>query len=340
MPDIAFAAPEAGLLLLLVPGAAIAYVLMQKRRAAAAVRFTNLALLETVAERSPAWRRHVPAAVFLAGMACLFAGLARPQTTTKVPVEEATIILTIDVSGSMISKDVEPTRLGAAQSSAKTFIDALPPKIRVGLVAFSDNVRVLSAPTTDRVQVDAAIDRLTPQRGTAMGDGLLTALEQVRPDEVSLGRGGAIKAAPDGVGPDPTKRIPAAIVLLSDGKNTVGEVEPVQAAQFAKTTGVPIYSISLGTQEGVAILPGQDGQLQRFPVPPDESTLRTVAEITGGAFFRAPSAKDLRSIYKDLGSKIGYKNQLSEVTWISLAAGTALLVVCGGLSLAWERKLP
>ena len=265
-------------LLLLVPAGLAAYVLLQQRRPKDVVRFTNLALLESVVEHGPRWRRHVPAALFLVAMSALLVGLARPQATLKVPREEATIVLVLDVSGSMRSDDVTPSRLGAGQESARKFIKALPPKFRVGLVAFSSTVRVLAAPTQDREEVRRAIDSLTANGGTAMGDALVTGVGLVRPEALAS-NGGSEVAPIDGgaINPKTSARTPASVLLISDGANTLGQIQPLDAADIANQLQVPVYTVALGTPGGQALIPDPRGGSRLQTVPPDPETLHAVA---------------------------------------------------------------
>ena len=327
-------------LLLLVPAALAAYVLLQQRRPKDVVRFTNLALLESVVERSPRWRRHVPAGLFLLAMAVLFVGLARPQATLKVPREEATIVLIIDVSGSMKADDVKPDRIAAAKESAQEFVDALPPRIRLGLIAFSSNVRVLAPPTQDREQVRLGIDSLTANGGTAMGDALINGVGLVRPEALAATEGDT--PVPDGgaVNPNPTTRVPASVLLISDGANTLGQVQPLDAADVANTLQVPIYTVALGTANGQALIPDGRGGSRLQTVPPDPETLKAVSERTGGQFYDAPSAGELAKVYDDIGTKVGYREERKDATHWPLGAGVVLLVIAAGLSLAWQQKLP
>ncbi len=328
-------------LLLLVPAALAAYVLLQQRRPKDVVRFTNLDLLESVVERSPRWRRHVPAALFLLAMTALLGGLARPQATVKVPREEATIVLIIDVSGSMKADDVRPDRIRAAQESARTFVKALPPKFRVGLIAFSSTVRVLAAPTQDREQVGVAIDSLVANGGTAMGDALINGVGLVRPEALAAAEG--VEAPPlDGgaINPTTAARIPASILLISDGANTAGQTQPLDAADISNKLGVPIYTVALGTATGQALIPDGRGGSRLQTVAPDPDTLRAVAERTGAQFYDAPSAAELGKVYADIGSKVGFRKERKDATHWPLGVGVGLLVIAGALSLAWQQKLP
>ncbi len=327
-------------LLLLVPAALAAYIFLQRRRPKDVVRFTNLALLETVVEHSPRWRRHVPAGLFLLAMVALMIGLARPQATLKVPREEATIVLVIDVSGSMKADDVKPDRIGAAQESAREFIAALPPRIRVGLIAFSSTVRVLAAPTQDREQVRLAIDSLVANGGTAMGDALINGVGLVRPEAMAAAQGDNPSIDGGAINPDPSARVPASVLLISDGANTVGQTQPLDAAAVANQLQVPIYTVALGTASGQALIPDGRGGNRLQTVPPDPETLQAVAERTGGQFYDAPSARELGKVYDDIGSKVGYREERKDATHWPLGVGVVLLIITAGLSLAWQQKLP
>lgn len=329
-------------LLVLVPAFLATYVLVQRRRPRDVVRFTNLALLESVVERSPQWRRHVPAAAFLLAMTALLGGLARPQADIQVPREEATIVLIIDVSGSMKADDVQPDRITAAQESARSFVESLPPKYRVGLIAFSSTVRVLAPPTQDRDEVAAAIDTLTAAGGTAMGDALINGVGLVRPEALAASseEGGIPPLDGGAVNPDPNARVPASVLLISDGANTAGQTQPLDAADIADQLQVPIYTVALGTATGQALIPDGRGGTRLQTVPPDPETLQAVAERTGGQFYDAPSAGQLEKVYDDIGSKIGFRKERKDATHWPLGVGVGFLLVAAGLSLAWQQKLP
>jgi Ca-activated chloride channel family protein len=330
-----FASPELLIGLLLVPIAIALYLFVQRRRSRYAVRFTNVDLLANIAPRTPAWRRHVPPVLYVIAITALVIGLARPSMVMAVPRQEATIILTIDVSGSMQATDVDPTRLAAAQKAASDFVDQLPASFRVGLVAFSTDARIALTPTTDHAQVHAAIDNLVAHGGTAMGDAIALSLKAASVD--TSGTGGNVP----GASPSPdVSAAPDATVLLSDGANSTGDLEPQQAADQAAAAGMPVYTIALGTADGVVDVPNMFGQMQQLSVPPDTKTLAAVAETTGGRSFTAPTAEDLAQIYENLGSKVGFTQQEQEVT--QLFAGAALLFVLAGAGLAayWFNRFP
>jgi Ca-activated chloride channel family protein len=345
--------------LLIVPAALVAYRLAQRRRSRYAVRFTNVALLENLVARTPAWRRHVPPALYVLAMAALVVALARPSMAVAVPREEATIILTMDVSGSMLATDVSPSRLAAAKEAANDFVDGLAAGVKVGLVAFSTAPRVLVPPTTDRAAIHQGIDDLQARGGTALGDAIVTSLEAAGLDPSASAAGPNAMPAPSadasgspapsdsGSGsPRPsaaagTAEQPViATVLLSDGANSTGELEPLPAAEQAAALGVPIYTIALGTSDGVVTVPDELGVLHTVNVPPDTETLAAIAETTGGRSFEAPSAADLKAIYDHLGSRIGYTTEQREVTQWFAAAALLMVVAGAGLAAHWFNRFP
>jgi Ca-activated chloride channel homolog len=330
--------------LALVPVAVLAYLFGQRRRTRYAVRFTNLDLLANVVSRSPGWRRHLPPALYLLALTGLLLSLARPQAVTFVPKEQATVMLVMDTSGSMNATDVAPSRMIAAEQAANIFLDELPAKFRVGVVAFSGTAQILTRPTTDRTAVQDSLASLHAEGPTAMGDAIERALEARLPPSATVPsttlantRGGV----PTTTVPDLSKQPPTVILLLSDGSNTQGRTQPLDAARHARQLNVPVFTISLGTDTGMVDVPDETtGQLRRIPVPPDKFTLRRVAEATGGRFFAAPSDKDLKGIYQDLGSKIGFVRQKQEVTVVFAAASLLLLVAGAGLALIWFSRFP
>jgi Ca-activated chloride channel family protein len=331
--------------LALIPAALLAYLFGQRRRTRYAVRFTNLDLLANVVSRSPGWRRHLPPALYLLALTGLLLSLARPQAVTLVPKEQATVMLVMDTSGSMNATDVAPSRLIAAEQAAAMFVGELPDKFRVGVVAFSGTAQTLARPTTDRAAVEDALASLHAEGPTAMGDAIERALEARQPPPPvaapTTTGGTAPQPPPPTTIPDLSKQPPTVILLLSDGSNTQGRTQPLDAARHARQLNVPVFTISLGTDTGMVDVPDEStGQLRRIPVPPDKFTLRRVAEATGGRFFTAPTSNDLKSIYHDLGSKIGFVRQKQEVTVIFAAASLLLLVAGAGLALIWFSRFP
>ncbi len=343
-----FSSPELLLALLLVPAALAAYLLIQRRRTRYVVRFTNVALLENLVPRRPAWRRHVPTALYLVAIAALGVALARPSVTLAVPREEATVMLAMDTSRSMLATDVAPDRLIAAKASASSFIDGLPASFRVGLVAFSTEARLVVAPTTDRGQLLAALNGLRADGGTALGDAIALSVDAA---DLAAGMTGRPAVAP--IAPSPSPDAPAssdatddggaplvATVLLSDGKSSTGLLEPLDAATEAAARGVPVYTIALGTASGTVEVQDNLGRTGTIEVPPDTATLRAIAETTGARFFEAPTSEDLAAIYQGLGSRVGFTMEEQEVTqWF--AAGALLMVMAGaGLAAFWFNRIP
>jgi Ca-activated chloride channel family protein len=348
-----FAAPILLAGLLLVPLALVVYRIVQRRRSRYAVRFTNVDLLGNLVPRTPAWRRHVPPALYLGAIAALVFALARPSMLIAVPREQATIVLTMDVSGSMKAVDVEPSRLAAAQKAASDFVDQLPSTFKVGLVAFSTAPRILVDPTTDRAILHAALDNLQAVGGTALGDAITTSLEAAGLDPSSAATAptpspgsaaspsASATPAPSASGSAGTAEKPVvATVLLSDGKQSTGTMEPIPAAEQAAALGVPVYTIALGTADGVVEVQDDQGISHVLNVPPDTDTLAAIAETTGGRFFEAPTAQDLAQIYQSLGSRIGYTNEEQEVTQWFAAAGLLLVVTGAGLAAHWFNRFP
>ena len=335
-----FASPVALWLLFIIPVALLVYFVLQRRRTQYAARFTNLDLLASVAPKAPGWKRHAPPMLFLCALAVLVVGIARPQTTQRVPRDQATVVLVFDVSGSMKAQDVAPSRLGAAQDAAAAFLDTLPSRVQVGVIAFSTTVRVLSGPTIDRVAVRHAIDTLQPLGGTALGDAMMEAIRMVRPDVGTLDAGGTLLPPPTTPGQAPAPHPPASILLLSDGAQTVGTAQPLDAAGVAKDQGVPVYTVALGTPDGEALIPDERGVLQALPVPPDPDTLRAVADDTGAQFFATANAGTLKDVYKNLGTKIGFSKVRKDATHVFDAVALGLLLAGGTLSLLWFSRFP
>ena len=326
--------------LLVVPLAAAGYVLAQRRPPRYAVTYTNVDVLATVVTPQGAWRRYLPPALFLLALTALALAAARPHVTVMGERENATVVLAIDSSGSMLAKDVAPTRMQAAQAALRVFLDDLPKKFRVGAVAFASEPQVIAPVTSDRELVRESIDFLVPLRGTAIGDAVARASELAaeaigrrRPEDgVTIAFGTPI------ADPDP-RRSPAAILLLSDGAQTAGFLTPEQAAERTRALGIPVYTIALGTPEGEVQL-NFGGFRRTIPVPPDRPTLRRIAEMTGGKFFDAPSAEALSSAYEELDSLLSSEPEPMEATFAFLGAAAVLLLAAGVLSAAWSGRLP
>jgi Ca-activated chloride channel homolog len=325
---MSFLSPFLLLALVVVPAVLVFLIVMNRRRARYAIAFTNLDVLASVAETQRAWKRWVPVALILLALACAATALARPRMHLSVPEENATVVLLVDVSGSMRANDVEPSRLDAAVDAMRTFLYKVPKQVKVGLVAFSSSPEVLQQPTTDRQSVNDGLGFLAPEAGTALGDGLAMATKLV-----------VTSLAKEGVHKEPGRFLPAAIVLESDGAQNRGVVSPIQAARLAKKAGVRVYGVALGTPNGKVQF-GFGLYTNSIPVPPDPATVRAVSKITGGKSFTARDSDRIATVYRDLGSSIGRKSELREITqWF--AVGAAVLLVAGiALARAWSAPLP
>jgi Ca-activated chloride channel homolog len=318
-----FASPFVLWGLLLVPGALVGYWLAQRRRIKYAARFTNLDLLANVVDASPGRRRHLPAVLALTALAALVVAMARPQAVVAVPREEATVVLTMDGSASMTATDVAPTRLDAAKSAASTFLDGLPERYRVGLVSFSNATRVLEEPTHDREDVRSSLEAIEGDVGTAIGDAILESIALAPRDEDGERSGETLFA----------------VLLLSDGANSAG-VAPAAVLDEVRQTGIPIYTIALGTDAGVVEIPNAYGEPQPYRVPPDRDTLRLIAEETGGRFFEAPTQADLEAVYEEIGSQVSYEDEERELTAAFAGAGAVFLLIGASLSALWFGRIP
>jgi len=320
---LSFANPLLLLGLLLLPLLVLAYRRLQKRPTKYAVRYTNLDVLAGVVDNTRSWRRHAGLALFLLALAALLVGFARPSVNRLADREEATIVLVIDVSGSMQAEDVDPTRLEAAQKVVREFMKGLPKRFQVGVVAFSETAEVAAPATEDRQLAIDAIDYLYPQRGTAIGDGIARGVEVAR----------AADAGQQG-----TER-PAAILLLSDGSQTEGLLLPLEGAARAKSFKIPVYTIALGTPEGVVEF-NRFGGTRIIPVPPDPATLRQIAATTGGRFYEAESVGDLREAYDKMGSLVSKVKRKQEVTYGFVAGGLVLLLAAAAIGVVTFPRLP
>lgn len=313
--NLTFEDPWRLLLLLLVPAVVALYLWASHRRGRRGLRFTTTALLQLVGGSRPQWRRHLAVAFSLASLAAAIVGWARPTTITDVPRERATVVLVMDVSLSMEATDVRPSRLEAAVTEAVEFIDSVPATYNVALVTLSGNPAVVVPPTLDHGAVTRALAGLQPQESTAIGDAVVTALR-------------ALEQAPrDPSRPD--ELAPGAVVLLSDGENTIGTTAQ-QGARRAAEAGVPVHTIAYGTENGYVDLDGE-----RVGVPPDTATLAQVADETGGRAFTADNARQLDRVYKDIRSEVGVEKKSTDVssTFAGYAIIAAVLAALGAISL-------
>ncbi|MGQ0573248.1 MAG: VWA domain-containing protein [Pseudonocardia sp.] len=327
---MSFASPWWLLLLLVVAALVAGYLVLLRRRRRDVVRFTNLALLEQVAPRRPGWYRHLPAVALIGAVAVLAVALAGPMAEAKVPRNRATVVLVIDVSLSMKATDVAPTRLAAAQTAAKDFADQLTPGVNLGLVSFAGTAAVLVSPTTDRDAIKRGVDGLRLSEATATGEAIFAAMQSIETFSTAI-------AGVSADGPPPAR-----IVLMTDGKQTVpgpeGENEPrgaFTAAREAAEAEIPVSTISFGTDYGSIEIDGEP-----VPVPADDTSMRVIAQLSGGQFFAAASAAELRQVYAELGEQIGYEIRRVDTSKPWLAGGVLLLVAGVGGGLALGRRLP
>jgi Ca-activated chloride channel family protein len=304
--------------LILVPGLALLYVLAQRRRSTYAVRFTNLDLLASVVGKRPGFRRHVPTALFLLGLTGLVLAAADPVLNLEVARNRASVMLVIDVSGSMEATDVAPSRLDAARNAARTLMDQLPPSAEVGLVSFNTKANLLAPLTTNRGSISTALDSLHAGGGTAVGEGITAALDE-------LAR--SVATTPE------ASRPPAIIVLLTDGSSNAG-IDPQQAAANARAASVPVETVGIGQRDKPTFVHGQqvDGV--------DETALQDIASTTGGKYYYAEAAGQLSKIYSSLGSSFGWQFLQVDILVPTLLLGIVVLLVGGFFSMRWFRLFP
>ncbi len=338
--------PDLLWLLALLPVLIGVYVWLMQRRKKLAVRYANLSRVKEAMSAGQRYRRHLPAMLFFAGMAVLALALARPAALVTLPSAHGTIILAIDVSGSMRATDVEPTRLEAAQAAARAFVEDQPHGTRIGVVSFAGTAALVQPPTNNRDDILAAIDRFQLQRATAIGSGIIVSLAALFPDQgitVESADAGATNASPldPGKSPKPQfKPVPpgsytsAAIILLTDGQRTTGP-DSVDAARMAADRGVRIFTVGVGTVNGETI--GFGGWSMRVRL--DEDTLKEIARVTRGEYFYAGNASDLKKVYQSLSSRFVLERKKVEITALVAAAAAVLLLVAAGLSLAWFNRI-
>ncbi|HVP75627.1 MAG TPA: VWA domain-containing protein [Gaiellaceae bacterium] len=361
-----FGAPLLLLTLLAVPLALGLYLLAERRRMRYAVRYTNVDVLALVAGGRQ-WRRLVAPLVFLLALTTLCVAVARPHVHTFVTSDKATVVLVLDVSGSMQSNDVKPSRLAAAQAALHLFLDRVPKRLKVGLVLFSGEAEVATPPTADHALVQQAVDAAGDFQGyggTAIGDAIALAVQiglqsvgisnpgaSAAPSRTSRSLASLIVAAP----PTPSEGL-VSILFLSDGRQNRGLLEPLQGAARAKQAGIPVFTIAFGTNAGGSLPFSYGGGAGSFnfvspnspfgggggraALRPDPATLRAIARVTGGQFYRARSAKAVQVAYTKLGSSLGRKPGNVEVTDWFLAGAALLLVVAGVLSALWSPRVP
>jgi Ca-activated chloride channel family protein len=324
-------------LLLLIPVLVALYILAQRRRQRYALKYASLSLVRDALGRGPGWRRHLPPALFLASLAVIAFALARPTMVVTLPSPQGTVILTMDVSGSMRADDLKPSRLDAAKAAALAFIQKQPAGVKIGVVSFSDNAFLVQAPTNDKQAITAAISRLAPQRGTAIGSALLTSLDAVA-EEANLEGGEPITDSLPTPTPTPMPQgvyQPAIVVLLTDGESNRGP-RPLDIVDQVAARGIRVYTIGVGSTEGTVLR--AFGRSMRVRL--DEDTLKAIATATGGTYYNASTEQDLQRIYDNLGTRLVFTKEQSEVTAAFTGAAAVLLLVAGALSLLWFNRLP
>jgi Ca-activated chloride channel family protein len=341
---MSFGHPLLLLTLLLLPIAALVYIWLERRPAKYAMTFTNMDVLASVAS-GRSLRRYVPPALALLALAALCVALARPHRTTLVASDRATVVLVIDVSGSMRATDVKPSRLAAAQNAVRTFLKKVPHNVRVALIAFAGDPQVAAPPTTDLEVVRQGLDSLgyySGYGGTAIGDAIAAAVDLVKPQNPNGTQTIAYTTIAN------AKKSPVSILFLSDGHQTRGLLQPLEGADRARAAGIPVYTIALGTPNGVLTRPpggfggggGPGFGPSQIPVPPDPDTLRQIAQTTGGKFFDARSAQALESAYSHLGSVVARVKGKREATNEFLGLAAILLVAAGAFSALVAPRLP
>lgn len=344
--------PEFLWLMVLVPLLVAAYVLILRRKRKSALRYASLNMVREAMGAGQRLRRHVPPLLFLVALVIMIAAVARPAAVVRLPSQHETIILSLDVSGSMRAKDVEPDRITAAQTAAKTFVNEQPRTTRVGIVAFAGTASLVQPPTQNREDLHAAIDRLQLQRATAIGSGILVALKAIFPDVdfdlrstnprmsgmgLRPSFGAPPKSDPDKAPPKPVppgSYKSAAIILLTDGQATTGP-DPIEAARMAAERGVRVFTVGVGTPNG-EILVGEGWSMR---VRLDEETLKQIANLTGAEYFYAGTAVDLKKIYQSLNSRFVLEKKETEITALFAAAAALTVLASALLSLLWFNRI-
>jgi Ca-activated chloride channel family protein len=324
--------------LLLIPLLVAFYLVLQRRRRKFTSKYGNFGLMQQASGKGIGLWRHIPPILFLASISILMLALARPQTEISLPRIEGTVILAFDVSGSMAATDLQPTRMEAAKAAATAFVQHQPPSVQIGIVAFSDSGFSIQTPTNDQEAILASINRLTPQRGTSLANGILVSLNTIATSgQQNQNYYSSLTPVPT---PTPTE-VPqgayssAVIVLLTDGENNENP-DPLAAAQTAAKLGVRIYTVGIGSAEGINL------HVNGFTVHTklDEPTLQQIAQITGGTYYNADSTESLQKIYGNLNPQLIIKPEKTEVTSIFAGASVLVLLIGGLFSLLWFSRLP
>jgi Ca-activated chloride channel homolog len=324
--------------LLAIPLLVLVYFRLQTRRGKFAARYGSMGLIQDAKGRGLGLRRHIPALIFLVGISILLFSLARPQATVSVPKIQGTVILTFDVSGSMVANDLPPTRMEAAKAAAKQFVEKQPTGISIGVVAFSDGGISVQKPTDNRDETLATIERLVPRRGTSIGNGILVALNTIAVDAGDAPILSSNGPAADNPTPAPAPQgwYPSSvIVLLTDGENNQSP-DPAAAADLAADLGVRVYTVGIGSPAGTTI------EVEGFTVHTslDEAMLQSISSTTGGAYYNAGDEDQLRKIYSDLRPKLSIKPEDMELTSIFAGLSMIVFLLGGMLSLLWFGHVP
>jgi Ca-activated chloride channel family protein len=339
--------PTALLLLVVVAGLGVLYVLAQRRRNRYALRYANLSLVREAIGKGPGWRRHVPPVLFILALAFMGIAVARPQAVVAVPSQEGTVILAIDVSGSMLAEDMKPNRMEAAKAAARGFVEKQSESVKIGVVSFSTDASIVQSPTTDKTLVIAAINRLRPQRATAIGRAILVSLDAIAENQGSEDDlpSSILQQGQPGATPRPTATpLPAylegqhssgSIVLMSDGQNNQFP-PPLDVIDQAVSRGVRVYTIGVGSATGAIVR--LQGRAVRTAL--DETTLKKIAELTDAQYFNANTEADLRTVYENLTTQLVVRNEKTELTAYATLIAAILAVFAGAFSLLWFNRLP
>jgi Ca-activated chloride channel homolog len=354
IPAMSFLSPDNLWLLLIVPCAVLAYALVLRRRKRDAVRYGNFGMLKQAIGTSGRIRRHIPPTLFLLALTLMILGVARPSAVLKLTSHKSTVIMVLDVSGSMKATDIKPTRIEAMQHAAKDFISQQPKDVNIGIVAFAGSAFLIQTPTTDHVSLNAAIDGLKVQRRTAVGSAILTALAALFPEEDfnlgpnsvgdsdgralgdplgggrPLGEQAKVKPVPVAPGSDQS----AVVILLTDGATNAG-ADPIEAARQAANHGVRVFTVGFGTAEGAIVEFGGWGMRAQL----DEEALKSIADITRAQYYRAGSGQDLQAVYKILSKSVVRETKKTEITSYFAAAAALIALLSAGLSLWWFSRV-
>ena len=343
-PAMTFLWPEMLWALIAVPLLVLLYVWLLRRRKKTAIRYASLTLVKEAMGKAAAWRRHLPPALLLVAVSALLFAAARPTAVISLPSQQETIILAIDVSGSMRATDVLPDRITAAKEAAKAFVTELPRSVRIAVVQFAGTAAVVQAPTLSRDDVNAAIDRFQLQRGTATGSGIMLSLATIFPEagidlsqitgQRNMPPGPNDKPKPDFMPVQPGSYSSAAIIMLTDGQRTTGP-DPMEAAKMAADRGVRVYTVGVGTKDGETI--GFEGWSMRVRL--DEDTLKSIAMLTRAEYFYAGTAADLKKVYQALSTRLVVEKKETEVSALFAVFGALLVMLAAGLSVWWFGRV-